>query len=344
MQTPLFPDPDDAAASAKTGRRRAAIPAVAAAAPDPALIELAGALPSALRLGTSSWTYPGWIGLVWDREYPDAQLARHGLAAYAQHPLFRTVSLDRSFYRPLSAAQFAAYAAQVPDEFRFVVKAPALVTDAMLRDETGRGMRPNPGFLDAAVAMSSCIEPAVQGLGHKLGALVFQLSPLPAAWLARMPELIERLHALLHAIPDLRSASPDGVIAVEVRDPQWLVPSFVEALRDTGTTYCMALHAKMPRIAEQLPILRACWPGPLVCRWNLNPVHGAFGYETARRQYAPYDRLVDPDPETRAALARVIAGTVGRGQNVYVTLSNKAEGSAPLSVLALAQAVRDRRC
>ncbi len=72
-------------------------------------------------------------------------------------------------------------------------------------------------------------------------------------------------------------------------------------------------------------------------------MHGAFGYEDARRQYAPYDRLIDPDLETRAALARVIAGTVGAGQAAYVTLSNKAEGSAPLSVIALAEAVRERR-
>lgn len=114
-------------------------------------------------------------------------------------------------------------------------------------------------------------------------------------------------------------------------------------LRDTGATYCMGLHAKMPRIAEQLPILRALWPGPLVCRWNLNPLHGAFGYEKARDQYAPFDRLVDPDLETRAALARVIAGTIGAGHNALVTLSNKAEGSAPLSVAALGRAIRDMR-
>jgi 2'-5' RNA ligase len=36
----------------------------------------------------------------------------------------------------------------------------------------------------------------------------------------------------------------------------------------------------------------------------------------------------------------VIAGTVGAGQLAYVTLSNKAEGSAPLSVAALAQAAQ----
>jgi hypothetical protein len=128
---------------------------------------------------------------------------------------------------------------------------------------------------------------------------------------------------------------------VEVRDPQWLTSGFTAALRDTGATYCMGLHAKMPRIAEQLPILRALWPGPLVCRWNLNPLHGAYGYEEAQRQYEPYDRMQDPDRETRLALARVIAGTIGAGQNAYVTLSNKAEGCAPLSVIELARAVRN---
>lgn len=317
---------------------------VEAATPDPALIELASSLPPALRLGTSSWNYPGWVGTVWGREYPEAKLSRYGLAAYARHPLLRTVSLDRGFYRPLSAAQFAAYAAQVPEDFRFVVKAPSLVTDAMLRDEAGHGMQANASFLDADSALRSFVEPAASGLGSKLGALVFQISPLPPGLLARMPDLIARLHALLRAIPDLRAAAPDGALAVEVRDPQWLTPDFTRALRDTGATYCMGLHAKMPRIAEQLPILRALWPGPLVCRWNLNPLHGAFGYEKARRQYAPFDRLVDPDVETRTALAHVIAGTVGAGQHAYVTLSNKAEGSAPLSVLALAQAIHSLRC
>jgi uncharacterized protein YecE (DUF72 family) len=280
---------------------------------------------------------------VWNLEYSEATLARYGLAAYAKHPLLRTVSLDRGFYRALTAAQFAAYADQVPDDFRFVVKAPNAVTDAMLRDNAGHGTQPNPDFLDAGLAERSFIAPVLEGLKHKLGAVVFQISPLPGDWLARMPELIARLHALLRAIPDLRAMAPEAVVAVEVRDREWLTPRFTQALRDTGATYCMALHARMPRIAEQLPILRALWPGPLVCRWNLNPLHGAFGYEDARRQYEPFDRMVDPDPETRATLARVVAGTVGGGQNAYVTLSNKAEGSAPLSVLELARAIRELR-
>lgn len=311
---------------------------VGAATPSAELLDLAAALPPNLRLGGSSWSYPGWAGMVWDKEYPETTLSRYGLTAYTRHPLFRTVSLDRSFYKPLSMAQYATYAAQVPDDFRFVVKAPSIVTDALIRDESGRGMKVNGSFLDPHVALHSCVDPLLQGLGDKLGALVFQISPLPYAMLDRMPEQLARLHTLLSTMPDIRAVG--AVVAVEVRDPQWLTSEFTDALRDVGATYCLGLHAKMPPIAEQLPILRALWPGPLVCRWNLNPLHGAYGYEDAERQYEPFDRMQDPDVATRLALARVIAGTVSRGQNAFVTLSNQAEGCGPLSAIELATAVR----
>lgn len=309
----------------------------------PELTTLARQLPSALRLGTSSWHYPGWATLVWDRLYNEAQLSRDGLAAYAAHPLFRTVGVDRGFYKPLTREQWAAYAAQVPTDFRFVLKAPSLVTDAQLRGADGSAREANPAFLSEAAAASQFVEPALAGLGEKLGALVFQISPLPSSWLIRMPQLIAQLHRLLASLPALREHAPDAVVAVEVRDPQWLTSDFVDALRDTGATYCLGLHAKMPPISEQLPILRALWPGPLVCRWNLNLVHGAYGYEEAHEKYHPYNKLIDPDPGTRTALARVIAGTVGAGQPAYVTLSNKAEGCSPLSVIALAEAIRAAR-
>jgi hypothetical protein len=122
-----------------------------------------------------------------------------------------------------------------------------------------------------------------------------------------------------------------------VRDPQLLNPAFAEMLRSVGATFCMGLHAKMPPIEDQLPMLRALWPGPLVCRWNLHRRHGRFGYEDAEKLYGPFDKIVDPDPETRAALAKVIAGTTRAGQNAFVTVSNNAEGCAPLTIAQLAR-------
>lgn len=198
-------------------------------------------------------------------------------------------------------------------------------------------MQVNPAFLDPALALETFVQPALEGLGERLGALVFQISPLPLAQLDHMDEPLRRLRAMLLSLPALAPIAPDGVVAVEVRDPQWLTSELVEVLREARATYCLGLHPKLPPLQDQLPLLRALWPGPLVCRWNLHPVHGPYGYEDAERIYAPYDRLHDPDPETRVALAHVIAGTTRRGQNAFVTISNHAEGCAPATVRALAE-------
>jgi uncharacterized protein YecE (DUF72 family) len=312
---------------------------VLAQPPDDALRTLAQALSPHIHLGTSSWSFPGWAGLVWAGMHRDAELARDGLGAYAQHPLLRTVSIDRSFYRPMTAEQFAVYAAQVPDDFRFIVKAPALVTDAVLRAADGRGVQANPAFLDPTTAVEAFVQPALDGLGARIGALVFEIPPLPAALRRDMPALFERLARMLAALPALAPIAAEGVIAVEVRDPDWLVPAFRDVLRDHGARYCLGLHPRLPPIDAQLPLLRAMWPGPFVCRWSLNRRHGAQGYEAAKAGYAPFDRLVDPDPVTRAALARVVHATAAAGHPVYLSINNKAEGSAPRSVIALAEAL-----
>jgi len=330
------------ARDAPPAARRSRIQEVLPVAVPPDQQALAARLPPHVRIGTSSWSYPGWDGLLWDGQYSESILAKRGLATYARHPLMRTVSVDRAFHQPLTVSQYAAYAAQVPSDFRFVVKAPSVVADALVRSEDGRGMRSNPAFLDGTLALRSFIEPALEGLGDKTGALVFQLSPLPGAMLMDMAGPLDALARMLAALPSpaqMRAVAPDMVIAVEVRNAEWLTPAFANVLRNAGATYCLGLHAKLPAIHAQLPLLRALWPGPLVCRWNLHGRHGAYGYEEAKSLYEPFDKLVDPDPDTRAALAKVAAATAAAGERVYLTIGNKAEGSAPQTVVAMAEQI-----
>lgn len=312
------------------------------AAPSPAWVALAGRLRARwgdrLALGTSSWHFPGWAGLVWDRPYPEARLSRDGLAAYAAHPLLGTVSLDRAFYRPLAAAEYARLAAQARRTnpgFRFVVKAPAVVTDALQRDPaTGRPLAPNPGFLDPAAARTLAAEPAAQGLGDALGALVFQLSPLPPAWLDDPEAWHARLDAVWAAVRPVLPAR--AILALELRDPGAIGPVLARRLAAAGVRPVLGLHDRLPAADEQLPWLRAAWPGDLVCRWNLQR---GQRYAQARDAWAPFDRLQAPDAPTRQTLARVAAATLDAGHRVFITINNKAEGSAPHSVLALAEAL-----
>ena len=58
-----------------------------------------------IRFGTSTWAYEGWQGLVYRKAYPKGRFKKDSLAEYTHFeykgaPLFRTVGLDATFYRP----------------------------------------------------------------------------------------------------------------------------------------------------------------------------------------------------------------------------------------------------
>jgi len=320
---------------------------VAAAAIDEPLLRLARRLPASIRLGTSSWSFPGWQRIVYGGEYSDAQLARNGLAAYARHPLLRTVGIDRGFYQPLSRAQYAVYAGQVPEPFRFVVKAPAAVSDALLRGERGQPAADNPRFLDVALATEQFVQPALQGLGDRAGPLLFQISPLPRRLTADGGHaLIERIATFIAALPkEVDGRSP--LYAVELRNAELLTPRLVRRLREAGARLCLSIHPSMPAAARQAAALRAMdapaaegdeWTlkGPLVVRWNL---HAGLRYDEAKNRYAPFDRLLDADLITRGTLAHLAHVAVRSAQPAFIIVNNKAEGSAPLSCIELARAV-----
>ncbi|MDP2332056.1 MAG: DUF72 domain-containing protein [Reyranella sp.] len=295
-------------------------------------------LPPDIRLGTSSWFFPGWRGLVYDGVHAQTALSRKGLAAYAEIPLLRTVSLDRTFYSAISAVEYARYASQVPHDFSFVVKAPALVCDAVMRDEEGRGKVANPHFLDAAIATREFVVPCLEGLGPKAGPLVFQVSPLPRELVAEAATLVERLAAFFAALPrELGKHRP--LYALELRNAELLTPRLMRMLAAADVRYCVGLHDRMPEVERQAVALRTLdgdSPGPLVVRWNL---HRGFLYQAAKQRYEPFDRLVDEDRETRRILARMAADAFKAKQKVWITANNKAEGSAPLSLLKLAQEI-----
>ena len=298
-----------------------------------ALRVLGQRLPSEVRLGTSSWSFPGWTGLVYAREAAAEILARDGLPAYARHPLFRTVGVDRTFYGPVLAEQFRAWASVVPEDFRFLVKAHEALTLPRFPLHERYGARrgeENPSFLDPGYARDAVVAPFVEGLGTRAGPLLFQFPPQDVQALGGPGRFADRLHAFLAALP----AGP--LYAVELRNRALHTADVADVLEDVGAIPVLSVWGPLPPLMQQAWRLRARSASALVVRWMLPP---DLGYEEARELYAPFDRLVNERPEVRADIAALVAEAFGEGRPVYVTVNNKAEGSAPVSVERLAEEV-----
>jgi len=301
---------------------------------DEAMLALARSLPSHVRFGTSSWAFGGWAGLVYDRVASERTLATEGLRAYAGHPLFRTVSLDRTFYGPVSVDVLAGYAGAVAPGFEFVVKAHEWCTWSRFPDHPRYGAQrgsANPLYLDPGYALQTVIEPALAGLGHKLGVVLFQFPP-------QSLELLGQRRGFARDVARFFAGLPRGPrYAVEFRTHQLLCAPVLDVLRGYGVACAYSAHPAMPTLAHQRKQLEPHADAFIVVRWMLAP---HYRYEHAKATFAPFDRLVEPDPRTRTAIADIIA--VAEGRPVYVIVNNKAEGSAPLSIEQLARACAAR--
>ncbi|MBN1210333.1 MAG: DUF72 domain-containing protein [Myxococcaceae bacterium] len=313
-------------------RARKAVPVGPAAVSDE-LRALGERLPQGIYLGTSSWAFPGWAGIVYEREAAQSTLAREGLSAYARHPVLRTVGIDRTFYSPISSVTFAEYAAQVPASFRFLVKAHEVCTLARypLHERYGvhRGL-PNDRFLQASYAADMVVAPFVEGLRDKAGPLVFQFPPQDTRGFGGPARFVERLHAFFAALPR------GPLYAVEVRNEELLTEGFAQALAELGVSPVLSAWRHMPPVVHQAVRTHALTSRALVARWMLPP---HLGYEEAYARFAPFQRLVDEDTVTREALAGICAAASHKGVPAFVTINNKAEGSAPLSARKLAESI-----
>ena len=289
-------------------------------------------LPDKLRLGTSSWTFPGWAGLVYHRRYGSQRaFVRESLREYAEHPLMRTVGIDRGYYAPVPESDLASYARQVPRDFRGAIKVwqqismPVYPRHPRYGDLAGQA---NPDFLDVERFADDVFRPVQTAFGARMGPWILEMAPSPVpidpTWFC------QKLGAFLRKAPD------DFPFAVEIRDRRLLTASYVRTLREHGGSHVFNFWSRMPSLRDQLKV-----PGLLngevaVSRLLLPP---GTDYAELRDAFSPFDRIVSPQPEMRNDVVELIRRALDRDMDTYVLVNNKAEGSSPLSVLAIAERV-----
>ena len=296
------------------------------------LSHLAARLPPELYFGTSTWTYPGWGGLVYHREYPKNGAAARMLEEYAQFPLFRTVGIDSWFYGPPTPNTLQSYARHLPQGFRCVSKVWDRITVHTFpkaRYES-RGGEPNPDFLNPELFKSDVLGPCVDYFSDHIGPFVFEFQAIERSARMTGQMFADRLDRFLSALPR------DVPYAIELRNPEFLVPAYFAVLREHNVGHVFNSWTRMPPIGEQLELPEVFTAPFVVSRVLLRP---GRTYDEAVDAFAPYDRIQEPNQELRKDVADLIARSVAMRIPAYVLVNNRAEGNAPLTIVAIAQLV-----
>jgi len=163
-------------------------------------------------IGTSGYNYPEWKGSFYPLDLPSARM----LPYYAAR--FPTVEINYTFYRMPTEKLVGGWAAQTPDPYKLTLKAPRRIThDSRLKN-------------CAELVDGFC---RVAGtLGHKLGALLFQLPP-------NLKKDLAVFDAFLTELP------PKAPAAFEFRHQSWLDDEVFERLAARNLALCIADSEKM---------------------------------------------------------------------------------------------------
>ena len=239
-----------------------------------------------LRIGTSGYAYKHWRPLL----YPPGLGAARWLGRFAL--VFDTCELNATFYRLPTEKAVAGWREQTPPDFLFAAKGSRYLTHMKRLLDRGPGVRKFFGQLE--------------GLGDKLGPVLWQLPPRFGADAAR-------LDAFLRALPrGIRNA-------VEFRDPSWYSREVCDVLDAHGAAFCEhdLLPLRPPRLTGGFRYLR---------------FHGATGKYSGRYGKAAL-----------GAVARDLQATGRRGLDAFVYFNNDLGGHAVKDALELLELTGDER-
>jgi uncharacterized protein YecE (DUF72 family) len=177
-----------------------------------------------IRIGTSAFTAAGWEGAF----YPPGMKPADYLTYYATK--FNAVEVDSTFYRSPSKVTVQGWDRKTPPGFLFAAKVPQVITHEKV-------------LVDCEAEFKQFVE-TMDLLGDKLGPLLLQFGYFNKKAFVGVNDFLARLKPFLKKLPK------DHRFAVEIRNKSWLVPQFVETLRERGVALALIDQSWMPRPAK----------------------------------------------------------------------------------------------
>lgn len=277
--------------------------------------------------GTSSWKYPGWQGMVYNRRYPSKKVFdQECLSEYAE--LFPTVCADFALYDFPNREKMHIIHEQTTDEFKLSLKVTDRITIKRYPNLPRHG--PNAGkenldFLNVELFEDAFLRP-LEALKKKRGAIIFEFSTFyPASGVT--------YDTYVSMIDDFLSRLPKGSeYAVELRNKEFLTEEYLAMLHAHGVAHVLNSWTRMPPLIEQLQFAGVLTGKFTVARALLKP---GRTYQEAVELFQPYESLKEENPELRAGLAEGVSRCVAEGKTLYAYVNNRAEGNSPKTIEAI---------
>jgi uncharacterized protein YecE (DUF72 family) len=177
-----------------------------------------------LRIGTLAFTAAGWPGTFYPKGLPEREYLTYCSTK------FDSVEVDSTFYRTPSLSTVKGWNAKTPPGFLFAAKVPQVITHEKV-------------LIDCDAEFKQFIE-VMDNLGEKLGPLLLQFGYFNKKAFVGVNDFLVRLRPFLKKLPKGHR------FAVEIRNKNWLVPQFVETLRERGVALALIDQSWMPRPAQ----------------------------------------------------------------------------------------------
>ena len=286
-------------------------------------------------LGTSSWKYLGWRGLlyddaryVWRGKFAESRFNKNCLMEYAE--VFKTVCVDAAYYTFPTVKYLEGLASQVPDDFQFAFKVTDTVTIKKFPNHARHGSKAgmvNPDFLNADAFMQGFLRPC-ENIRPKVGILMFEFSKFYPSDFEHGRDFVTVLDSFLAKLP---KGWPYGI---EMRNKHWLKPEYFECLARHGVTHVYNSWTDMPPVGEQIELPGSeTNPGLAAARFLLKP---GRSYEEAVKSFQPYDQTKEVNEPARKAGAKLIqGGKQKKKKRTFLFINNRLEGNALATIKAM---------
>ena len=277
-------------------------------------------LPDQIKIGTCSWKYDSWKGLVYSEN-----VGKDYLSEYArQYPV---VEVDQWFWSLFGKTVVMPkpdvvvdYVASVPDDFRFSIKVPNSITLTHQYQKGRKGpLEPNPYFLSNK--LFDDFMALVSPMTEQIDSLIFQFEYLNKQKLSGQMEFQEKMQRFFEACPS------GYRYCIETRNKNYLNPKYFHFLKDLGLHHVFIQGYWMPSIFSLYKQHRE-----LIQDFCLIRLHGPDRKGIEQKTGKKWDQIVDPKDMELQSLSEMLHDLMDRGLQVTVNVNNHFEGSAPQTI------------